>query len=299
MTRFLFLIIFVFCSTCTVWAQNGNSAMDNNPDLYEEKLVEGIDAFYRYDWEEARGIFNDLKDQEPDDCRAYFFDSMIPFWTYYFGDNTPEAAENFLEKSQIAIEISQTQLEKNPHDTTMVLMLSGLYGYRGLVAASENEYKTAIQSGMTGFKYTRQLLSLNSSNPKALIGKGMFYYMVGSVPNNLQWMTNALGISGDKQEGLDALERAAKSESYVSIEAKMILAYLYQRENQYNKALSKLNDLIQRYPENIIFQYNIARVYEEKGSFKAAEEKYQKVLSMDAGELQSLQIESEKRLHKL
>lgn len=299
MARFLFLTFLLFPFTCILMAQDSISVNGTKPDLYERKLVEGIDAFYRYDWKQARTVFNDLKNQAPKDARAYFFDSMIPFWKYYFADNTPQAAKNFLKKSQKAIEIGQNKFEENPNDTTMVLMLSGLYGYQSLVAASENEYKTAIQSGMTGFRYTRQLLSLNSNNPNALIGKGMFYYMVGSVPNSLRWVTNVVGISGDKQEGLSVLEQAAKSESYVSNDAKMILAYLYQREGRYEKALPILKDLAQRYPKNIIFQYNIARVYEKKGNLTAAKRKYQKVLSMDAGDLQSLKKESEKRLYEL
>lgn len=268
-------------------------------DGYENKLAKGIDAFYRADWEQSTSIFDELQTQAPEDSRAYFFDSMIPFWKYYFGGNSPQMAAKFMERSQKAIEISQNNLAKNPHDTTMVLMLSGLYGYQSLVAASEKQYKTAIQSGITGFKYTRQLLSVNSDDPKALIGKGMFYYMVGSVPNGLQWVTNAVGISGDTEEGLRALEQAARSESYVSNDAKMILAYLYQRENKYEKALPKLEDLTHRYPENIIFQYNLARVYEQCEYLAKARKKYQLVLGMDTVDLPLLKEESKMRLQNL
>lgn len=266
---------------------------------YQDKLEKGIEAFYKTDWDQAAVIFEELKSEAPKDSRAYFFDSMIPFWEYYFGGKSQQAAEEFLEYSQKAISISSNQLQENPHDTTMVLMLSGLYGYRSLVAASEKEYRTAIESGITGFKYTRQLLALDADDPKALIGKGMFYYMIGSVPDGLKWVTNMVGMSVDMQEGFAALEKAAQSDSYVSNDAKMILAYLYEREEQYKKALVYLQDLTKKYPENIIFQYNQARVYEKSNQLSEAKEKYKQVLAMEVEDLQLIKEESRIRLQKL
>lgn len=266
---------------------------------YELTLEEGIDAFYKGNWGRASLIFHELQYRSAEDGRAYFFDSMIPFWKYFFGGNSEKEAKIFLERSRKAITVSQEQLRENPHDTTIVLMLSGLYGYRSLVAASEKQYKTAIQSGMTGFKYTKQLLALDSDDPKALIGKGMFYYMLGSIPKGLKWMANIAGMSGDTQAGFRALEQAARSESYVSNDAKMILAYLYERENEPRKALDYLQDLTHTYPENIIFQYNQARLFENCERLSEAKEKYRLVVAMETDDLQVLKKKSRSRLQKL
>jgi len=266
---------------------------------YEQKLEDAINAFYRADWVEAKTVFKELQQEKPDDSRAYFFEAMIPFWKYYFGGRSKQAAEQFLSQSQHAIEISENQLNKNSNDTTMVLMLSGLYGYRSLVAAAEKNYKEALQSGMTGFKYTRQLLALDADDPKALIGKGMFYYMVGSVPNGLKWATNMIGMSADMQEGFDVLEQAAQSDSYVRNDAQMILAYLYEREQQHDKALKHLETLSTRYPGNIIFQYNRARLLEKTNQLDRAREKYQMVTIMDTNVLDILKEKSKERLQKL
>lgn len=266
---------------------------------YEQKLEVGIDAFYRANWSEAGSVFKELQRSKPEDSRAYFFEAMIPFWKYYFGGRSNQAAKRFLTQSQHAIEVSQQELNKNSSDTTMVLMLSGLYGYRSLVAAAEKNYREALQSGMTGFKYTRQLLALNADDPKALIGKGMFYYMVGSVPNGLKWVTNIVGMSADMQEGFKALEKAAKSKSYVRNDAQMILAYLYEREQQHNKALKHLSELCNRYPGNIIFQYNRARLLEKTNQLALAREKYQHITTMNTGTLDILKQKSKNRLQEL
>jgi len=266
---------------------------------YEQSLNNGIQAFYKTNWREAEAIFDDLQEKYPKDSRAYFFSSMIPFWEYYFGENTKQAAHLFLSRSQKAISVSLDELKENPHDTTMVLLLSGLYGYRSLIAASEKQYRTAIQSGMTGFKYTRQLLALHVADSRALIGKGIFFYMMGSIPRELKWMTNMAGLSANKQEGLNLLILAAESRSYVSNDAKMILAYLYEKENRNEKALHQLQKLSKSYPQNIIFQYNLARLLEKCNQLTEAKAKYKEVASLKGDELQILKEKSRKRIRNL
>ncbi|MDX1585679.1 MAG: hypothetical protein R3222_03005 [Balneolaceae bacterium] len=274
-------------------------AYPNSADSYDQKLEQGIEYFYQTDWDKAALIFNELKASDREDPRAYFFHAMIPFWEYFFGGNAPDAATNFLQRSQKAIEISTNRLNENPHDTTMVLMLSGLYGYRSLVAASEKNYQTAIESGVTGFRYTRQLLALDNEDPKALIGKGIFYYMVGTVPKELRWATNMMGIKGDKEEGLRILEVAATSESYVSNDAKMILSYLYKTEESYDKALIHIEDLCRKYEENIIFQFNYAEILEKSNRQEEAREAYKAVVELQNSHLAILKEQSRVKIENL
>jgi tetratricopeptide (TPR) repeat protein len=299
MTVIRLVWLFIACSIISNNLYAAPTDVHSDSLSYEQKLEEGIDDFYRADWVEAKAVFKELRQDKPDDSRAYFFESMIPFWKYYFGGRTKQTAEQFLSKSQEAIMVSKEKLNKNSSDTTMVLMLSGLYGYRSLVAAAEKNYKEALQSGMEGFTYTRQLLALDANDPKALIGKGMFYYMVGSVPNGLKWVTNMIGMSADMQEGFDALEKAAQSESYVRNDAQMILAYLYEREQRNKKALNHLEELCGRYPENIIFQFNRARLLEKTNQLALAREKYEMIITMDTNALGILKQKSESRLQRL
>lgn len=284
---------------CTLYPVGLAASQPAAPEPYEQKLERGIEYFYQTDWDQADSIFIDLKLRDKTDPRAYFFHAMIPFWKYFFGGNSSAAATDFLNRSEEAIEISFKRLNENPHDTTMVLMLSGLYGYRSLVAASEKNYQTAIQSGMTGFRYTRQLLALDDQDPKALIGKGIFYYMVGTVPKELRWATNIMGIKGDKEEGFEILEKAATSESYVSNDAKMILAYLYKKEERYNKALEHIEDLCERYEENIIFQFNYAEILEKMNRQKEAKKAYRTVAQMQNHHMDTLKNKSRDKLRNL
>jgi len=275
--------------------------IDTLPDklLFEQELEEGISAFYATDWDKATNIFNELKEISPDDPRPYFFESMIPFWEYFFIEQRPELADDFLKKSKNAVELSNKKLESSPDDTTMVLLLSGLHGYRSLVAAGEKRYTVAMQSGVTGFNYTRKLLSLDSDRPDAQIGRGMFYYMVGSVPREVRWVTNAIGLRADKEMGFNELRKAAESDNPVSSDAKMMLMYLKDKEENYDEAVHYAQKLTDKHPENVIFHFKKAEIQEKSGDFEAALQSYKKVIDLNNSYLTDLKSLAENKIIQL
>ena len=77
------------------------------------------------------------------------------------------------------------------------------------------------------------------------------------------------------------------------------LTYLYERENKPEKALPYIRDLTERYPTNIIFQYNLARILEQGGHAEKARQKYEQIVAMDSIELKTLKDKSQKRLKNL
>jgi len=296
------LIGVLYCALITVilaWAPESSQAQpSSSKSAYEQRLEQGIDAFYRSDWQRATTVFRQLQQLEPNNPRAWFFDSMVPFWQYFFGGGDAKIARDFLKSSDKAIKVAEKRLKAAPRDTSVVFILSGLHGYRSLVAAAEKEYSTAIKSGVTGFSFTRQLMSFDDSNEDALIGKGVFNYMMGSVPREGRWMTCMMGMSGDIQVGFQELERAANSTSASKTEAMMILAYLYDREKMHDDALRVSRKLVDAYPENIIFQFYLARSLDNLKQLSEATDVYKRVVEMNS-ELQGLKDTSNVRLREL
>ncbi|WP_234571881.1 tetratricopeptide repeat protein [Rhodohalobacter sp. 614A] len=268
-------------------------------DWYDEKLNQGIEAFYQTDWDRANSIFEEIKNRHPDDPRPYFFESMMPFLEYFFIEQSGELANDFLDKSEKAVELSHQKLEKQSSDTTMVLMLSGLYGYRGLVAAGQGEHRIALQSGLKGFNYTRKLLSIDSNRPDARIGKGMFYYMVGSVPSGMKWATNIFGFSADIEDGFAELKIAANSNSYISNDAKMMLMYLYEKEGRLGDALYYANDLTNTLPDNVIFLFKKAEILENLGNREDAIDVYKSIITHNNTNLDLITVKSRKKITEL
>lgn len=266
---------------------------------FEQKLEHAVEQFYQTQWTDARLLFNELKKESPGDPRPYFFESMMPFWEYFFIHQKSELANEFLEQSESAVELSEQRLDSNPSDTTMVFLLSGLHGYRSLVAASEKKYRVAMQSGVTGFGYTRQLLSIDSGRPDAQIGRGMFFYMVGSIPSEVRWLTNIAGIRGDVEMGFRELEKAAESDNAVKFDAMMMLMYLHEKENEIIEAVSYAERLTNRFSDNVIFLFKTAELHDQLGNTEQALKNYKRIISADNENLQEITRMSKTRVNEL
>lgn len=275
------------------------TSLADSSDSYDEKLQEGIEAFYNTEWEKAEDLFNELMEENDSDPQPYFFSSMMPFWEYFFIDQSEELANEFLTRSEKAVDLSEKKLDSSPNDTTMVLLLSGLHGYRSLVAAGESNYRVAIRSGMTGFSYTRKLLSLDTDRPDARIGRGMFYYMVGTVPSELKWATNIAGLKGDMEQGFEELKIAAGSDSYVSNDAAMLLMYLYNLEERYEEALQYAERLTERLPKNIIFKFKKAEILENSGNKDQARELFAEIVKSNHQRFPILTDKSKRKVEQL
>jgi len=295
---FLTITILLCFSARLMGAAPDSLSRDSDATL-NEILLDGIEAYYQTDWVKADILFQKVKDEDPSDPRPYFFEAMMPFLEYFFINQTEELANNFLNKSEIAVEMSNEKLEKSPNDTTMVLLLSGLHGYRGLVAADQNNHRVALSSGLTGFNYTRKLLSINTERADARIGRGMFYYMVGSIPSGMKWAANIVGLNADTEDGFDELKKAAESDTYIRNDALMMLMYLYTREEQYANALQYAEQLSAALPNNVIFLCKKAEIYEQMGDIEKAVSTYKEIVELNNEQLQSVTEISRERIKKL
>jgi tetratricopeptide (TPR) repeat protein len=247
------------------------------PVMAQDRLTSGVEAFYSTDWAKADAAFNTLMRERPNEPQAYFFSAMMPFWTYFFAGEDPAQARLFLARSETAIRVAETRLKAHPSDTTLVLLLNGLHGYRSLVAASQKEYRKAMSSSISGYGYTKQLMGYGADRPDAMLGLGVLQYMIGSIPGEIRWMAALAGLSGDKSEGLRLLNQAARSQADVRHDATMILSFLYERENRNDLALVHLNRFLTRWPNNTVARFRQARLLEETGRLGEAAAAYRMV----------------------
>lgn len=266
---------------------------------YEEVMNAGLEAFYRTRWEIAEACFERLHRLNPSDPRGLFFSSMIPFWNYYFVESESRIADHFMEQSEKAILIAEERLEAGEEDLYLISLLSGLYGYQSLVASEEGRIRRALQTGRTGYRYTQQFLAIEDDRAELEIGRGIFHYMVGSIPGSLRWLVSLFGLNGSREKGLEHLERAAESNSYVRFDAMMVLSKIYAKEEKYELALDYAGKLVQERDENIIFQYLYAELLKTNGQKTEALVVYRKITGMEHGRLGVLVEKSLNRIEEI
>ncbi len=75
--------------------------------------------------------------------------------------------------------------------------------------------------------------------------------------------------------------------------------YLFNIEEKYEEALDYAEKLTKEFPENVIFRYKKAEIYEKLGKNELAREQFAKILELDNRFLREVTNKSRSRIQEL
>jgi tetratricopeptide (TPR) repeat protein len=116
--------------------------------------------------------------------------------------------------------------------------------------------KLILGDAKEGVRYLNEIETIIPSNPDVLFGRGLYNYYVEAVKEDYPAISPIVAFfaSGNKKAGLQMLEIAAKDASYARTEAKYeLLKIYYSYEKNYGRAQELAQELVNRYPNNVIF----------------------------------------------
>jgi predicted Zn-dependent protease len=156
---------------------------------------------------------------------------------------------------------TDARLAVDPEDTNALFAMC-------MAAGVETDY-TAFVEGRRwrGLKMAHQA---NAYAVKLLSKKPPFYdahhtvgtieYIVGSLPFFLRWFIRFDRVEGDKQVGIARLNEVAEKGKYYRPYAKILLAVIYLREKQPQRAAKLLEELARDFPENPLVRKELEKL---------------------------------------
>jgi len=138
--------------------------------------------------------------------------------------------------------------------------LARLYALRG-------ENRNTARSGVRGREHFLRAKTLDADLVDADLGLGLYNYYVDTLSSLARIMRFFMGIpGGSKQDGVRLLEHAMAQGVLTSNIARFYLALnLHRYDQQYEKALSILGPLAEKYPANPLFQLARGDLYAKLG----------------------------------
>lgn len=130
-------------------------------------------------------------------------------------------------------------------------MLSALYGYSALVTAKTVRYLKAVEQAGKAMSAAASLRGADEHHPSVRFANGLYEYMLSMIPAEFQGIARLMGLSGDRNKGLELLVEAAESNSFLAVDVRIILSQLPDTEmaniDGYIRELSKV------FPRNPIY----------------------------------------------
>jgi tetratricopeptide (TPR) repeat protein len=255
-------------------------------------IQEGNEAFYNLDYDQSIASYEKALAASPDDpvlhnhlahallYREMFRDGALES-ELVSGNNSfirrqkleppADVEKRFFAEIDTAMRLGQARIAKNPRDTGALHALSVSYALRAnygfLVRKS---WRASLSDASQAHKYDSQVIAIEPDNYDAKLLLGGYDYIVGQLSWSLRALGFLAGFHGDKQRGLRTIEEVAVKGKENRVDAEIVLCALYRREGQASRAIPLVSQLIQRYPRNYLFRFELAQMYGALGNRKNA-----------------------------
>lgn len=256
--------------------------------ITDKRIQKGIDYIYHLKFDSAQIVFDELIKSEPQDPSGYFFTAMVDWWKINLNKENDSLDENFFEKVDKVVEVTEVQLDKNEFDDKAMFYKGGALGYRGLVRSFRESWLKAAEDGRESLNLLQKAFEINKNNKDVMFGIGIYNYFAEYVPEAYPVVKPLMLIfpKGDKLKGLSQIKETSENSRYAKTEANYVLAYLnLVYEKNYIEAESYSRILNNEYPENPVFEKYLYNSYTGQGKWIEALDGWKKIIEkIDSGQ---------------
>lgn len=241
----------------------------------------GANYIYNVQFDSAEVCFQKVITKYPNQPAGYFLSAMIDWWKITLYRETDYFDESFKKKIKKVIEVSDLLLEGNPYDLNGLFFKAGALGYRGRFYAEKKEWINAASDGSQAFELMLKCYETAPGNHDIMLGTGIYNYFAEAIPEKYPFTKPLLYFlpKGDKKIGLLQLRAASHHARYAAIEADVVLLQIYYSfEKDNKKALEKVEELFDKYPNNPYFHRYLGRVYVRLGQVSKFEKIWREIL---------------------
>ena len=238
-----------------------------------------LDKIFSFDLEGAVDAAKRMEQDRPDHPLGFLLEAEALWWRIWctsaefkYGMNDARrrpklpADQHYFELTSTASSLVSAQLQRG--ESAEMHFYAGmadaaaarLYGLRG-------ENRNTARFGVRAREHLLRAKALDPSLADADLGLGLYNYYVDTLSGIAKVLRFFMGIpGGSKQEGVRLLEHVIAEGVLTRNDARFYLAMnLHRYDQQYERALSAIGPLADKYPSNPLFQLARGDLYAKLG----------------------------------
>ncbi len=241
-------------------------------------IKKGLEFEYNFKWKQAEAVFLNMIDTYPEDPRGYHYQSGLFLWRY-LSNLDKKDYDNFISYSDTAIAKGELMMETEHNNADVLYIMGADYSYRALAFTKAEKFLDAVWASKKSESYLRKTLDVDSTYYDAYLGLGLYNFAVGQIPAAFRWALNLAGIKGDVDLGMSYIKIAADKGNLSRVEAKYYMSQILSDFLfEYDKAAVYLNSLVEKYPNNLLFNYSNAVLNIKRQMLKQAGSTLSKII---------------------
>jgi tetratricopeptide (TPR) repeat protein len=240
----------------------------------------GFQHFYNLEYDEALAAFLAQAERTPTSPDAYNHIAQTILWKemYRAGMLSSEfiGGTQFIRQPKLvlnedqekrfqdaltrAMTLSQERLATDPNDSAALYSIGVSYGLRANYSfVVKKAWRDALKDATAARKAHLRLTTLDTSFIDAKLMQGVNDYIVGSLPFQWKMLGVLAGFHGDKQRGIRTLQEVSDNGRMNRVDAMVLLAALYLREQRPAEAVPLLTELTQEFPKNPLLKVELEK----------------------------------------
>ena len=174
--------------------------------------------------------------------------------------------------------LENAELARDPDNVDMLYARGVTHGQFALYTALiERAWFSALRNAVGARRDHERVLELDPQYTDAKLIVGAHNYVMGNLSLAVKIAVALVGLSGDKEKGLQYLNDAYHANGETSVDAGVVLMVFLRREHRYGEALQIARALGPRFPRNCLLPLEEANLLRVSGKTDEAEEQYRRV----------------------
>lgn len=225
----------------------------------DASLTESLRAMYSLEYARAEALSDAFRTRLPDNPYGELFLSGQLWWRSatenLTAEDDQELAKRFDRHSRAAVAKSK-RLFKAPKDRVRAeaYFVAGMsLGVRGQWRLTNGQYFKAYLDGKKAIKYLKKCVEIDPEFHDAYLGLGIFDYQAAVLPGVLR-LGALLLAKGDRERGLERIQRAIDKGQFANRQAASFLLTIYQTgEKDAAKALALTRRMQKDFPDSVYY----------------------------------------------
>ncbi len=266
------IILFFYC----IFLNRVPSVMAQEDSL----LVSGFyQNLYNYKFLSADTVLRSIGNQNYSPRVVSILEISLAWWQIISGEGSQEKIDSLFQKIDSEIDLIENKTQKSDHSQDEYIQLIILYSYKSRLHNYQNNRLASFNAFKHSFKYFEELEPCESGycDMHNFIA-GMYYTLGGHLQEQFSPVF-LLGLDrnyADKEKGYTLLDQCTRSRnSQIRTESIYFLMKLYYEVQKDPDSASKYsNQLVNLYPDNLVFRFNHILILNEQGKYVEADTAY-------------------------
>ena len=190
----------------------------------------------------------------------------------------PAQKERIKQLVTQAEKLENAELAHNPDNIDMLYARGVTRGQFAIYTALiERAWFSSLRNAVGARHDHERVLELAPQYSDAKLVVGSHNYVMGSLPFTVKVAVALVGLSGNKEKGVQYLYDAYHATGETSIDAGMVLLVFLRREHRYAEALEIATAVAPRFPRNYLLPLEQGNLLRASGKLDLAEQQYRSV----------------------